>query len=44
MGRTPSAISGSIYERLGGEEGVKTLVDKLFAKIDADTTLGPKFT
>lgn len=43
LGMAPSAISGSIYERLGGDDGIKTFVDKLFAKIDGDPVLNPMF-
>lgn len=38
-----SAINGSVFERLGGDEGIKIFVDKLFTKIDADPVLCPFF-
>lgn len=39
-----SGLPGSIFEKLGGEEGMKVFVDKIFTKVMDDKILRPFFT
>lgn len=39
-----SGLPGTLFEKIGGEEGMRTFVDKIFTKVMDDKTLRPFFT
>lgn len=41
--RAVSAINGTVFERLGGEEEVKKLVENIFKKVENDPLIGSMF-
>jgi truncated hemoglobin YjbI len=41
--RAVSAINGTVFERLGGEEEVKKLVENIFKKVEYDPLIGGMF-
>jgi hemoglobin len=41
--QSKSGLPGSIYEKLGGEDGIKIVVENTFSKLLADVTIRPFF-
>jgi len=42
--QTKSGLPATLYERLGGEEGMKIFIDKIFTKVMDDKALRPFFS